>query len=267
MPANSLQEKKAFRANAMLIGERIDLRTLENLDKLASAPYTAGLRNGGIAVLFRYGAIVFFDSSSIEQADFLAMLQPMIVKPFTNPEKENVEISINSEGREGMEGNTVFLENACIERLQLVAEILGKSVALAQYESNLRDIFDRIEPIAANLEYKSRIGRHGKDVLRHIGSVLLSEHRMVGRIQVTEKPELIWNRPELERLFLRLEDEFEIKDRHEALERKLHLITRTAETVHNLLQEGRSLRVEWYIVILIVMEIFLTLYELFIIGH
>jgi uncharacterized Rmd1/YagE family protein len=48
-----------------------------------------------------------------------------------------------------------------------------------------------------------------------------------------------------------------------ALERKLDLISRTAETLLELMQHKRSLRVEWYIVILIVIEILLTLYEIF----
>ena len=45
--------------------------------------------------------------------------------------------------------------------------------------------------------------------------------------------------------------------------RKLELIGDTAQTLLDLLQNRRSLRVEWYIVILIVVEIVLTLYELF----
>jgi uncharacterized Rmd1/YagE family protein len=42
------------------------------------------------------------------------------------------------------------------------------------------------------------------------------------------------------------------------------LLSRTIETVLDLLNQRRSLRVEWYIVILIVIEIGLTLYEMFI---
>ncbi|MGH8589703.1 MAG: hypothetical protein ACREXX_10350 [Gammaproteobacteria bacterium] len=48
-----------------------------------------------------------------------------------------------------------------------------------------------------------------------------------------------------------------------ALHRKLEVIGQTVETVLDLLQSRRSLRVEWYIVILIVAEIFLSLYEMF----
>jgi uncharacterized Rmd1/YagE family protein len=90
---------------------------------------------------------------------------------------------------------------------------------------------------------------------------------MVGRVAVSDKPDVLWDRPELERLYARLTDEFEIPDRFEAVESKLDLIGRTIQTAVNLVQSRRSHRVEWYIVILIVCEIVLTLYEMFIRGR
>jgi uncharacterized Rmd1/YagE family protein len=62
---------------------------------------------------------------------------------------------------------------------------------------------------------------------------------------------------------LRSEDEFEIAERCVALERKLALTSRTINTVLDLLQNRRTLRVEWYIVILIVVEILIMAYEMF----
>jgi uncharacterized Rmd1/YagE family protein len=84
---------------------------------------------------------------------------------------------------------------------------------------------------------------------------------MTGRIEVSEKPELIWDYPEFERLYVRLEDEFELAERHAAIDRKLGLISKTAQTLLDLLHNRRSLRVEWYIVILIVVEIVINVGE------
>jgi uncharacterized Rmd1/YagE family protein len=47
------------------------------------------------------------------------------------------------------------------------------------------------------------------------------------------------------------------------MSRKLALISQTAETALGLLQARSTLRVEWYIVALIVVEIILTLYAMF----
>jgi uncharacterized Rmd1/YagE family protein len=103
-----------------------------------------------------------------------------------------------------------------------------------------------------------------RNLLRRLGDVLLDQQEMVGRIAITDKPDVLWDHPELERLYARLNDEFEIIDRFEAVESKLNLIGRTIQTSIDLVQSRRSLRVEWYIVLLIVAEIGLTLYDQFI---
>lgn len=81
-------------------------------------------------------------------------------------------------------------------------------------------------------------------------------------MEIVDKPELLWESPTLENFYLRLEEEYEIRERHKALERKLELISRTAETVLQFMDHRTSLRVEWYVVILIVVEILLSLYEI-----
>jgi uncharacterized Rmd1/YagE family protein len=156
----------------------------------------------------------------------------------------------------------VVVKERSSERLEVVASVLGKSVALAQYEADVAANIDQIEPFAKQLERSGRGGRNMRQLLRHIGRALLNEHKMVARVEVVDRPELLWEHPELEQLYLRLEDEFELRERAAILDRKLDLISRTAGTVLDLLQKRRSIRVEWYIVVLIVLEIVLSIYGL-----
>ncbi len=160
--------------------------------------------------MFRYGAVVLFDVSASEQTAYLEQIRPLVIQPFPDLETEEVDIRIEPEGREGMDGNTVVLQEGSIERLQILADVLSKSIVLAKYESKVARDFDRIEPLAVNLERNARSGRNTRELLSHIGGALLSEHKMVGRVQMDDKPDLIWERPGMERLYLRLEDEFEI---------------------------------------------------------
>ena len=88
---------------------------------------------------------------------------------------------------------------------------------------------------------------------------------MVGRAEIGDKPELLWEHPRLERLYALLEDEFELRERLAALDRKLELAARTERTLVELISTRHALRVEWYIVALIVLEILLTLYGM--VGH
>lgn len=66
----------------------------------------------------------------------------------------------------------------------------------------------------------------------------------------------------LEGLLARLEDEFELRERRTALERKLGLMPRTSHTLLEQLSHRHTLRVEWNIVLLIVLELRLSPYTL-----
>jgi uncharacterized Rmd1/YagE family protein len=254
-----LQGKTSFLARALFVGQRIDVRALEKTQHLASHPLAVRAGSAGCAVLFRFGGVVLFGLEPVEEAAFLDGLKPFIAQPFEDPEREDVEINIDSEKQERVEADeSVTLNDASVERLQTVADILAKSAALAHFEGRVAEVFDHVEPLAVNLRQGRTAG--GKVLLQQMGDVLLMQQQMVGRVEVIDKPELIWERPDLDRLFMRLEDEYELRERHRALDRKLELISRTAETVLRLLQERRSLRVEWYIVILIMVEIVLTVY-------
>lgn len=252
------------RAQALLIGKRIDLRSLYRKDSLTVAPLAIPAGERGLAVLFRYGAVVMFNLQPVEEAAFLVSLRSVIGDTYDDPEREEADIIVDPSANERVDaGGITYLRQVTKERLLVFADVLAKSVALAYDEDRVARVFDRIEPVAEALQRSGRGRVLASQLLDHIGDVLITQHRMVGRVEISEKPELLWDRPELERLYLRLQEEYELPERDRALTRKLELISQTASTALGLLQARRSLRVEWYVVILIVIEIILTLYQMF----
>jgi uncharacterized Rmd1/YagE family protein len=248
---------------ALFLGERLDLKLLEKTDPLATDPLVVSAGDTGCAVLFPYGAVVLFGLDPLEQVSFLQQLESFVVKPLEDPATEDVNLRLDSTGVGRVENDAIWLSGFSVEQLQLVADVLAKSVVLDHYEAGTAKIFEQIEPFANRLQVTAKNARMGKELLRQIGRTLSIQNRIVGRVEIIDKPDLLWDAPELERIYLRLEDEYEIRERNQALERKLDLISRTAETALELLQHNSSQRVEWYIVILIVVEILLSLYELF----
>jgi len=252
------------RVRAMSIAERLDLRDFEKAHCLATKPLLLTAGGNGCAALFRYGAVVLFGLSAIEETTLLESLKGFMPATFEQFDVEEVFLAMDASKEEGIEGGSIILKFFSIERLQLVAEVLAKSVVLDRYEAVVAKSFQRIEPLADQLQRSGRPGSRGRELLRHIGDTLSIQGRMVGRVEITEKPDLLWYHPDHERLYARLRDEYELHERHLALERKLDLISRTAETLLGILQDKRTLRVEWYITILIVFEILLSLYEMFV---
>jgi uncharacterized Rmd1/YagE family protein len=262
-----LAGKTQIRCKALLVGERLDVRSLSKLPRtelqtIASTPLTVATEGGGVAVLFRYGAVVLFDASAAEEAALLDRLRPYISSALSKGEVEEIQVRVDPNATEGVENGIIVLKNHDVERFQVVAENAGKSIVLGLYEARVGESFDRIEPFALEIEITGRTRQKARALLRDLGSALLSQQQMVGRVQPAEKPDVLWERPDLEILNLRVADELEIRDRNVVLERKLDLIARTAQILLDLLQDRRTLRVEWYVVALIVFEIVLSLFQI-----
>ena len=221
----------------------------------------------GYVALFRYGVVVFINVSPLEQQHLIdETLRSYLEEPIEAGEEESIDVVITPDQDERVQGEKVTLYESSVPRLQILAEVMARSVLLADYESQINNSFDMVEPLALKLSRSWGPWTSGQ-LLQTIGTALATEHDMVGRAVVTEKPDLLWEHSELERFYLMLENDFELRERDTALVRKINLVSRTAHTSLEVLHSRRSLRVEWYIVILIIVEILLTLFELFIRNH
>ncbi len=252
-----------IKCRALYLGESLDLKTLELSNRVGEQPYIIKAGTNGYAAVFRYGVVVLFNVTPIEEASFQNYLKDFVVQPFDLPEIEELDITVNASGTEGIENNIVVLADITVTKLQIIAAILSKSAVLSRYEKTIAKVIDWIEPLSAQLE-RGRIGTRSSSLIKQMGAILSIQHKMVGRVEVTEKPEFLWEHPEHEKLYTRLEYEYEIKERHYALERKFKLISDTLEILVDLLKHQSSMRVEWYITILIVMELLFSLYQHFI---
>jgi len=255
-------EEARIVASARFLGARIATDALEQEQAVATVPLTLRLAEGGHAVVFRFGVVVFVDVEPRRQASLVRDLAALVLEPFPEPELEELDVVVRPDGREGLDPRgSVVVRQLGLGRIQIVAQVLAKSVVLAHYEEEVAGVFDRVERLARQLREGSAAVR-GRELQREIGGVLLIQARTIGRAEVTEKPELTWEDPELEELYERLEAEYELRDRDVALDRKLQLVARTAQTYLDVVHARQSLRVEWYIVILILVEIVLVLYEM-----
>jgi len=257
-------EAESIKVKAIYLGERIETRALETTSLLATSPMIFEVNKFSYAAVFKYGVVVLFDVAPLDEVSFLSKLGKLVFQKSSLPEIDNVDVILSEDGNEGIMGNSIILKNFDLPKIQLIAELFAKNVVLSYYERSVSSSFDSIEPLAENLQKKSTLSYNSKELIKHIGETLLQMHKMVARVEVSEKPDILWENQDLERFYAKLEDEYEIKERHQAIERKVELISRTAETALNLLQAQRSLRVEWYVVALIVVEILFSIYDIFI---
>jgi required for meiotic nuclear division protein 1 len=249
-------------AHAILLGDRINTSGIEG-ETLSTSPLAIRIDKGGFAVLFRYGVVVLIGLSPQQEQEFLEKLSARVSGRHERYEEETAVIKLADEDEDQVPaGGPIQVRAMSPERLLVISDVLAKSVVLAHDERRVAEVFEVIEPFARELATrgKARLNRTG--ILKLIGNALLVQHRVSGRVAITEKPDALWDRPDLERLYARLEDEYELRERVDTLNRKLAVIAETATTLADIIDTQRSLRLELIIVALIALEIVITFYQI-----
>lgn len=257
-----------FEAKAVLFAKGLKLKglTKANLRAVGNEIVFIPMSDNGICAAFHFGALVFFNTTEQAQNDLYKQLEESAQSPFNERVHEVVAIQINKKCIERVVDDTLYIQTCTNEHLEVISQVLAKSVKLDQFEHTVADSFEAVEPIALKLRNQGKLDRSATQLLKQIGNSLLTEHEIVGRIEVIEKPNVLWEHTELEQLYNQLMEEFEIEERLAILDKKIELLARTAQTSLEVLQHRHSARLEWYIIILIMVSIVLEVLAL-IAGH
>jgi uncharacterized Rmd1/YagE family protein len=199
-------------AHALQLGDRINTSGFGS-EIISAAPLAIRIGHTGIAVLFRYGVVVLIDLSQRQEAEFIEKLMDRVSGKFEPHEEEIATIKLADDDEDQIPaGGPIRVKAMSSERLLVISDVLAKSVVLAHDERQVAKVFEVIEPFALELATrgKARLDRSG--ILKLIGNALLVQHRVSGRVAITEKPDALWDRPELGRLYARLEDEYELQE-------------------------------------------------------
>ncbi|MGO8912942.1 MAG: RMD1 family protein [Bradyrhizobium sp.] len=257
------QQVNRVTAHALNVGDRINTAGFEK-EALSAVPLTIRAGKDGIVVLFRYGAAVFIGMSAEDEAAFLERLSSRIGGRLTQPEEETATVELASEGEDQVAaGGPIQVRDMSLARLLVVSDVLAKSVVLAHDEREVAKVFEIIDPFVRELASSGKTQRSRRGILKLIGDALLVQHNVSGRVAIAEKPDALWDRPDLERLYARLEDEYELEQRVEALNRKLAVVAETANTLADIIDTRRSLRLEIIVVFLIAFEIVIAFYQIY----
>jgi uncharacterized Rmd1/YagE family protein len=258
------QERRLVTARALLLGYRINTAGLERKDVLSTTPLAFRAAHDGYAVLFRYGVVVLFGMSPLEEDEIVRRLDGRITGAFSRREGDTAQIEIAPDKDEQITPDgKILLRKLTPEHVLIVADAMATNLILAHDERNVSAVFDVIEPLARELAEHGRTPGGRRTILKHIGNALLVQHRVSGLVAVAEKPDVLWERPDLERFYNRVEDEYELKERADLLSRKLQVISDTGKALADIINTERSTRLEQIIILLLLLGTIFTAFEIF----
>lgn len=256
---NHLRDLQTFPVRSYLVAENIDIQVYGFKSRNHAIPQFISLSETALAAVFRYGAVVMMNAPSDVEAAFLDSLSTALVNPYTDIETEILNVSVKPGVPESIRQDDLNILSITAASLEIIADMMAKTVKLDKHELLIADRFSKSKPIAS-LIAQGNIKHHDKALLNHMGMNLLTEHELVARVQLTERPAVLWENSNLDQLYNVLLEEFEITERKAILEQKMEVISRTAQTYLDVTRHQHGSRLEWYIIFLIGVEIALEVY-------
>ncbi len=241
---------------AIILGERFDPAFVARIKKAPPSPAP----DGAFGFVAPYGVIVLFEAGPLVRAHVLTTLAAHVVGAVDIDETEGLVLE------QGPGPLTVHNGQAQVERLTLAhcdvaATALAQSVALAHREAAIVELLQTAESWATGLADGGRVVGTDRALIKSIGGTLKNRFRFLRDVELDEKPDVVWDRPDLDRLYAGLRQEYELSERHATFNRKMALLDDTARMLVELSANRRSLRLEWLIVALIAVEVFIMLSE------
>ncbi|MBI4133760.1 RMD1 family protein [Candidatus Uhrbacteria bacterium] len=159
--------------------------------------------------------------------------------------------------------DAVKVPSLTLERLEVIAEIMAQSVAIDVFDAQVDALLHSFSAFTTELERRGRVAINTSKILKLIGKDYSILESVIVRLSLLDKPEILWEDPRLETLFLSLRSMFELEDRFTNLDYKLRFIQSNSQLMLETLRSRREELLEVTIVVLIAVEIFLIVYEIF----
>ncbi len=213
-------------------------------------------RSRGDVFYFSYGAVVFWGFSQQEELLFLRDLKTFEREPCARTEDE-----FTFSYAEGMkiDEDEIILQNKHPLSKFAVSHGIAQSVKLIIFEESIQRTFNNTRSLPEELSEKGKISLSRKEISRKMGELFIERTLIHLRTEIFDTPEFFWEHPELETFYRKTAHYLDVSKRVEGLNRRLGVIHELFEILRNELNHQYSSRLEWTIIILIVIEVCLAL--------
>lgn len=213
--------------------------------------------------IFHFGSIVCINLAFHEIKDIVSYL-----KKIDENLNENINVNraddfhlyVDEKASFELNYNSVTVTELKKPHLDIISTILAKSIALEKIEEDIDLLLDDIEKIIIYLD-KGHLNISDEKLAKTSAKVLRFKYNTLSYIMILEKPDLAWTNEHIEDFYVELSDLFELKDRYEKIRHKTEVLLDITEVFSGLTHSKRGTRLEWMVIILILIELAVSLFD------
>jgi uncharacterized Rmd1/YagE family protein len=215
--------------------------------------------------IFPFGSMVFANFSYPEITDIVHYLRRVDKCVYTTVPFEYTDdyrIEVNQETAPAINNDYMVVEVAKEFQFEIASVILAKSVALERIEASVNKLLDDVEEIVSYLD-EGNLTVSDERLGRLSAKILGFKLDTISYIMLLDKPAITWSNNEAGELYDELSAMFELSDRFGNVRHKIDTLMDITEVFSGLAHAKRGAKLEWAIIILIVIEVLLQLSDKF----
>jgi len=251
----------AFRLQADYFNGQIDLKAFiaahPHHTLLGTNPLLMEPEPGSFVFLSRFGALVFWNGSEALIRQVHGELKAM---PGQGSLEERARDFLNvkvGSPEDAVGFSEVNLRELTLDKVRIVSLTLAQSVALDHFEGAVSRAMGRFRPVVEALSHEGRMVLPHREVLRHIGFAMEVRAAVLDNLTLFDDPPETWESEQLAHLDSALYAQFDLEERLEAIRMKLSYLQDAGTTFLGLLETRKNHRLEWIVILLILVEILL----------
>jgi len=253
------EELRELRLKADYFEGQIDIRGFRarypHYPVLSSNPMVLEPERGSWIYVVRFGAVVFWNCPDPLVETFLKDLQelPGAGQRMVSAQ-DSLVVRVGAE-EDLVDFSSVWLRELTLEKLRIVSLALAQSVALDYFETAVSAAMARFQPVVRTLRAEGRLSLKHSEALKLVGFAMEIRSVVLENLTLFDDPPESWESESLAHLDSALFDQFDLEERLGAINKKLTYLNDAGSTVMEVLNNRKNLRLEWIVIILILIEI------------
>nr|XP_053627954.1 required for meiotic nuclear division protein 1 homolog [Cherax quadricarinatus] len=211
---------------------------------------------------FREGSVVFWNVAELERANVLRYLKSYEEGKYDEQAVEEESESLTYRYSEGpsktkLVNDKIFLNPEGQTDLEkyTFSNAMTLSVKLGIWEASLDRYINNIEYVSEELSKHGRVVLSQTQVLQRMGQLFALRHLINLSSDLLDVPDFYWEYEELEQLYKKVSNYLSISKRTSVMNVKLNHCIELMELLKSHLSEQHASRLEWIIIILIMVEV------------
>lgn len=215
----------------------------------------------GYVYIFNHGSVVFWDVPEEEQSLQLKKLLDLSSVPSLKPRFSETFAVVERPGPAAVEFTRLLIDRLTPDRMEVIASTLAQSTSMEYYESLVEESWSQVDSLLSTLREKGTLGVMPAPINKQIAASLSLRSSVIRVLHLLDKPDLIWEDKVMDDIYGDLRAMFDLPERFQALEYKLHLIQQTLEVIVDTVRDRRLYWLEMAIVLLILAEIIMSFFR------